>query len=146
VLAKIAPKSKRWTVAAPLPGGEVERLAGENGQDAFKRWLINLTQTYENYDPNLIKRLGHTLGTATEPLLAAGLGENLGGVFEAELQHFRDAEWASSADDVLWRRTKLGLHLDAAAKARVAAWFGEAAPADDGIEAPTHRFAVPGAD
>lgn len=146
VLAKIAPKSKRWTAAAPLPGGEVERLAGENGQDAFKRWLINLTQTYENYDPNLIKRLGHTLGTATEPLLAAGLGENLGGVFEAELQHFRDAEWASSADDVLWRRTKLGLHLDAAAKARVAAWFGEAAPADDGIEAPTHRFAVPGAD
>ena len=146
VLAKIAPKSKRWTAAAPLPGGEVERLAGENGQDAFKRWLINLTQTYENYDPNLIKRLGHTLGTATEPLLTAGLGENLGGVFEAELQHFRDAEWASSADDVLWRRTKLGLHLDAAAKARVAAWFGEAAPADDGIEAPTHRFAVPGAD
>jgi glycerol-3-phosphate dehydrogenase len=144
VLAKIAPRTKKWTATAPLPGGGVERLVGENGQAAFKRWLENLTQAYENYDPKLIKRLGHTLGTATESLLAGGLGDNLGGVFEAELQHFRDAEWAASADDVLWRRTKLGLHLDAGAKSRVAAWFGEAAPADDGIAAPTHRFAVPG--
>nr|WP_295660133.1 glycerol-3-phosphate dehydrogenase [Polymorphobacter sp.] len=146
VLAKIAPKSKKWTATAPLPGGQVERLAGENGQAAFHRWLSHLTLAYENYDPRLIKRLGHTLGTATEALLANGLGDNLGGVFEAELQHFRDAEWATTADDVLWRRTKLGLHLDTAAKARVAAWFGEAAPSDDGIEAATHRFAVPGAD
>jgi len=146
VLAKIAPKSKTWTANAPLPGGTVTRLDGENGQAAFKRWLGHLTQAYENYDPKLIERLGHTLGTATEALLAGGLGENLGGVFEAELQHFRDAEWATTADDVLWRRTKLGLHLDATAKARVAAWFGEAAPLDDGIEAATHRFAVPGAD
>jgi len=146
VLARIAPATKNWTATASLPGGRVERLPGENGQAAFKRWLVNLTQAYENYDPRLVERLGHTLGTATEALLAGGLGDNLGGVFEAELQHFRDAEWASSADDVLWRRTKLGLHLEPAAKARVAAWFGEAAPADDGIEAPTHRFAVPGAE
>jgi glycerol-3-phosphate dehydrogenase len=146
VLAKIVPRSKKWTATAPLPGGQVERLAGENGQAAFHRWLTHLTQAYENYDPRLIKRLGHTLGTAAEALLANGLGDNLGGVFEAELQHFRDAEWATTADDVLWRRTKLGLHLDAAAKARVAAWFGEASPPDDGIEATTHRFAVPGQD
>ncbi len=145
VLAKIAPRTKRWTATAPLPGGDVPRLGGENGQAAFRRWLTNLTQAYENYDPKLIRRLAHTLGTAAEPLLAAGLGDNFGGVFEAELQRFRDAEWAIIADDVLWRRTKLGLHLDAAAKARIAAWFGEAAPAADGIDAATHRFAVPGA-
>ena len=144
VLKKIAPKTKKWTASAPLPGGDVPRLAGENGQHAFKRWLTTLTQSHENYDPKLIRRLAHTLGTAAEGLLASGLGDNLGGVFEAELQHFREREWAATADDVLWRRTKLGLHLDARAKARVAAWFGEAA-SDDGIDVPTHRFAVPGA-
>ena len=144
VLRKIAPKTKKWTATAPLPGGDVPRLAQENGQAAFKRWLDNLTQAHENYDPKLVRRLARALGTAAEPLLAGGLGDNLGGVFEAELDYFRDAEWATTADDVLWRRTKLGLHLDARAKARVAAWFGEAA-SDDGIDVPTHRFAVPGA-
>lgn len=143
VLAKIAPKTKRWTAHAPLPGGDVPRLGGENGQDAFKRWVINLAQAHENYDPKLVRRLAHTFGSAAEALLAGGLGDNLGGVFEAELARFRDAEWASTADDVLWRRTKLGLHLDAATKARVAAWFGEAAT-DDGIDPMTPRFAVPG--
>jgi glycerol-3-phosphate dehydrogenase len=47
------------------------------------------------------------------------------------LRYLRDHEWARSADDVLWRRSKLGLHLDAAARARVAAWWqgnAEAAP------------------
>ncbi len=129
VLAKVAPRTKRWTATAPLPGGDVPRLAGENGQAAFTRWLAALTRAHEDYDPKLIRRLAQTLGTAAEPLLASGLGANLGGVFEAELAHFRDAEWARSADDVLWRRTKLGLHLDAAAKARVAEWFGDADPA-----------------
>jgi D-serine deaminase-like pyridoxal phosphate-dependent protein len=52
-------------------------------------------------------------------------------------------EWATTADDVLWRRTKLGLHLDPEARARVAAWFGEDAPmSETGYAAPTHRFAV----
>ena len=143
VLKVVAPKTKRWTADAPLPGGAVPRAKGENGQDAFKRWLATLTQTHADYDPKLIRRLARTLGTAAEPLFANGLGENLGGVFEAELAHFRDSEWATTADDVLWRRTKLGLHLDAATKARVAAWFGEAVR-DDGIAPATHRFAVPG--
>ena len=143
VMKVVAPKTRQWTATAPLPGGDIPRHGKENGQTAFKRWLGELMQAHENYDPQLIRRLAHTLGTAAEPLLAAGLGDNLGGVFEAELAHFRDVEWATTAADVLWRRTKLGLHLDAAAKARVAAWFGEAAPADDGIDAARHRFAVP---
>ncbi len=144
VLKMVAPTSRPWTAQAPLPGGDVPRLAGENGQTAFKRWLGNLVQAQENYDPKLVRRLAHTVGTAAETLLTDGLGDNLGGIFEAELAHFRDAEWATTAADVLWRRTKLGLHLDAAAKGRVAEWFGEAAPADDGIDPTTHRFAVPG--
>jgi len=128
VLKVVAPTTKRWTATVPLPGGDVLRGAGENGQVAFKRWLAALTVEHGDYDPKLVRRLARTLGTAAAPLLAGGLGANLGGVFEAELAHFRDAEWATTADDVLWRRTKLGLHLDAATQDRVARWFGEVPP------------------
>ena len=46
--------------------------------------------------------------------------DDFGGLFEAELQRFVDVEWARTAEDVLWRRTKLGLHVDAANQARIA--------------------------
>jgi glycerol-3-phosphate dehydrogenase len=45
------------------------------------------------------------------------------GVFAAELAYLRDHEWAQTADDVLWRRSKLGLHLDAAQQHAIAAWL-----------------------
>jgi glycerol-3-phosphate dehydrogenase len=143
VLKRIAPGTKRWTAGAPLPGGGVERLANENGQDAFKRWLTNLTAAEANYDPKLIRRLAMTLGTATEALLANGLGANVGGMFEAELDHYVRNEWATTADDVLWRRTKMGLHIGNAGKAAVAEWFGESAPIASEDLPTTHRFATP---
>jgi glycerol-3-phosphate dehydrogenase len=144
VLKAIAPKSQPWTATAVLPGSDVERLAGETGQAAFKRWLVNLVAAQENYDPGLVKRLAMTLGTAAEPLLAGGLGANLGGVFEAELDHYARNEWATCADDVLWRRTKLGLHIGSAGRAEVARWFGEAAAPVAQDMPVTHRFATPG--
>jgi glycerol-3-phosphate dehydrogenase len=86
-----------------------------------------------------------TLGTAAEGLLDQGLGANVGGLFEAELDHYVRAEWATSADDVLWRRTKMGLHIGPAGRTAVAGWFGETA-AVAGIDEPVrHRFATPGA-
>jgi glycerol-3-phosphate dehydrogenase len=144
VMKRIAPASTPWTASAPLPGGDVERLSGETGQDAFKRWLTNLTALESNYDPKLIKRLAITIGTPTEKLLADGLGANIGGMFEAELDHYVRNEWATTADDVLWRRTKMGLHVGNSGKAAIAAWFGEAAqPAGEDLPV-THRFATPG--
>ena len=122
------------------------RLAGETGQAAFARWLENLTLAHADYDPKIVKRLAYTLGTACEPLLAGGLGTNLGGVFEAELAHYAANEWATTSEDVLWRRTKLGLHLDRDAKAKVAAWFGEASAPVDDVPALGHRFATPGGE
>jgi glycerol-3-phosphate dehydrogenase len=122
----------------------MERLPGEDGQAAFKRWLANLVAREENYDPKIVKRLARTLGTAADPLLANGLGANIGGMFEAELQHYREHEWATTSDDVLWRRSKMGLHIGAAGRAEVARWFGEAVgPVEE--DAPVgHRFATPG--
>jgi glycerol-3-phosphate dehydrogenase len=127
VMKRIAPHTRPWTATAALPGGNVERLGGETGQAAFARWLDRLTAAKANYDPKLIKRLAMTVGTATEELLAHGLGANIGGMFEAELDHFVRNEWATTAEDVLWRRTKMGLHLDAAGRAAVADWFASRA-------------------
>ena len=145
VLKQLAPGTTPWTSTAPLPGSDIERLAGDTGQTAFKRWVDNLVSAQENYDPKLVKRLAMTLGTAAEPLLKRGLGENLGGIFEAELEHYVQNEWATCSDDVLWRRTKLGLHIGNAGRAAVANWFGEAAIVVEADAPVTHRFATPGA-
>jgi glycerol-3-phosphate dehydrogenase len=143
VLHRILPGSRAWTADTPLPGGAIERRRGEHGQAAFKRWLDQLQAREAHYDPAIIRRLAHTFGAPAEALLAGGLGHNLGGVFEAELDYYRSHEWAMSSADVLWRRTKLGLHLDAAAQADVAHWFGER-PAELRDRRAGHRFARPG--
>ncbi len=123
VLAKLFPKTRRWTHEAPLPGGDVPRGKGTAQQD-FARWLADTKASHPLYDPAIIDRMAHLYGTETVALLDSGLGKNLGGVFEAELQHMQDREWAQTAEDALWRRSKLGLHLPEDARARVAAFFG----------------------
>ncbi|QMW22274.1 glycerol-3-phosphate dehydrogenase [Sandaracinobacteroides saxicola] len=124
VLKTLYPKTKPWTATAPLPGGDVPVASGETAQAAFARWLADVVAAHPDYDPAIIRRLARLYGTETEGLLAGGLGEPMGGMFEAELAHMREREWARTADDMLWRRSKMGLHLDAAAKAKVAAWAG----------------------
>jgi glycerol-3-phosphate dehydrogenase len=55
---------------------------------------------------------------------AAALGaEVLPGLHERELAYLRDEEWARTAEDVLWRRSKLGLGLPADAVARLQDWL-----------------------
>ena len=54
----------------------------------------------------------------------ADLGAEIApGVFEAELRYLRDVEFARTGEDVLWRRSKLGLHLKEADREAIARWF-----------------------
>lgn len=69
-------------------------------------------------------------GTLAAELLgdARGQGE-LGryfgaGLYERELVWFREREWAMTAEDMLWRRSKAGLHLPAAARQEIKTWLG----------------------
>lgn len=124
VLKAVAPASRRWTSGAPLPGGDIPRAKGSTPDRDFDLWLGALVAANPDYDPDIVRRLGRLWGTEAEPMLAEGLGTSLGGLFEAELRHMMDREWAREPEDVLWRRTRLGLHLDAAAKARIAAAMG----------------------
>jgi glycerol-3-phosphate dehydrogenase len=122
-LGRIAPKTQRWTAHQPLPGSDFPRHPGFTGQQAWARWRDDLRLRHTDYDPRIVDRLARLYGTRAESMLDGGLGENLGGVFTAELEHMVAAEWAKTAEDALWRRSKLGLHISDGGKAAVAAWF-----------------------
>nr|WP_232109498.1 glycerol-3-phosphate dehydrogenase [Pseudomonas juntendi] len=101
-----------WTATAPLPGGEhmttaqalLEQLLARHGWlpvDIAKRWA----NTYGN-------RVWQLLDGVTGP---DDLGQAIGGgLFAREVDYLCEAEWATTADDILWRRTKLGLFTRAA--------------------------------
>ncbi|WBX83357.1 glycerol-3-phosphate dehydrogenase [Sphingosinicella microcystinivorans] len=123
VLGRLFPESGRWTAEQPLPGSDFPRLPGFTGQQAWTKWREDLRLKHGDYDPQIVDRLARLYGTRADTMLERGLGENLGGVFTAELEHMVAEEWAQTADDALWRRSKLGLHLSDDAKAAVAEWF-----------------------
>ncbi len=113
-----------WTRGATLPGGDIP------GGD-FESFQSEQLRRYSFAPDNLIRRLCRSYGTRVERILGGArrlddLGQEVAPrVYEAELQLMRDEEWARTADDALWRRSKLGLHLDEEGRQRVRAWFGE---------------------
>ena len=117
-----------WTAGHCLPGGDIgagqATVGGANdvvGQ--FERHVRSLQLRHPNLTPALCRRLARAYGSRAEKLLAAPLGAEVApGLFEAELHYLHRVEWACSADDVLWRRSKLGLHYTEAQRAAVAAW------------------------
>jgi glycerol-3-phosphate dehydrogenase len=72
------------------------------------------------FEPAFIERLVRRYGSLTGEVLGdarreADLGQSLGGgLTEREVRYLSEREWAHSAEDVLWRRTKCGLHMNAA--------------------------------
>jgi glycerol-3-phosphate dehydrogenase len=94
-----------------LPGGDL----AHDGIDAFvatsrRRWPF----LSEAHATRLVRaygtRIGRVLGSAAS---LADLGPNLGGdLTGAEVRYLMAHEWAQTADDVLWRRSKLGLRLN----------------------------------
>ena len=108
-----------WTASAPLPGGDV----GEAGYDA---WFAGLAARRPGFAAGDLTRLARRYGTRTETLLGdaktvADLGAHLGGnLSEREVRFLQREEWAMTADDVLWRRTKTGLHLTSEDRVRTA--------------------------
>ncbi len=99
-----------WTAASPLPGGDIA------GGD-FDGFLRDLQRQRPGFDAAFLRRLARRHGSDTDTVLGEArnktdLGRDLGhGLTEREVLYMRDHEWARAADDVLWRRTKVGLHL-----------------------------------
>jgi glycerol-3-phosphate dehydrogenase len=103
-------KGPGWTATAPLPGG---------GFDAqgFDAEVEGLRAAYKFLEPRHARRLVRLYGTCAHELLGsahslADLGRNFGAdLHEAEIRYLVEREWAVTAEDVLWRRTKRGLKL-----------------------------------
>lgn len=97
-----------WTANSHLPGGDFP--AGQ--LDAL---TVDVQRSYPWLDPAHARRFVLTYGTRVSDILsdtnsAEALGEHFGhGLYECELRYLTTQEWAQTAEDVLWRRTKLGL-------------------------------------
>ena len=114
-LAKLAPffpkASGKWTARVALPGGDFP-------VDGVEALIAQLGATYPFLSPRLARRLVRTYGTEAFRLLGdakslSDLGRDFGaGLTEAEVNWLVRNEYALSAQDILWRRTKLGLHMN----------------------------------
>ena len=98
-----------WTATAPLPGGDFVGGLAELEAEMARRhpWLpaSQRSRLVRSYGTELESMLGGATGPAD-------LGPELGaGLTQRELDWLRQEEWARTAEDVLWRRTKLGLHM-----------------------------------
>ena len=135
-LAPLLGNSKTtWTADAPLPGGDMP------GAD-FERFLQGLRQQYPWSPEALARRWARAYGTRVAKLIgqAAGLeqlgAELLPGLYEAELRYLVNEEWATRSEDILWRRSKLKLHLPAHAAEVIDAWLlGQAAAREQRLTA-----------
>lgn len=120
-------KGGDWTGTAPLPGGDFPMT----GADAL---IADLAQRYPFLAPGVAERLIRLYGTRAATFLKdaaspADLGEDFGhGLTAAEVDYLVDHEWARSAEDVLWRRTKLGLRFSPEQTARLAVYCAERMP------------------
>ncbi len=126
-LEKLAPYlpqglAPAWTADTPLPGGDMPNAD-------FAVWAAWFKAKAPFLPPDLADRLARDYGTRALAILGAAasladLGENFGaGLTRAEVDYLVAAEWAEQADDVLWRRSKLGLRLSPAQVAHLAAYL-----------------------
>ncbi len=100
-----------WTRKVPLPGGNLGNLQIET-------FITSMQEKYAFLPPQLIKRYACAYGTRIAILLnqvttLQDLGKEIcPDLYECEVKYLCQYEWASTAQDILWRRTKLGLYAD----------------------------------
>jgi len=111
-----------WTETAKLPGGDMP--------DAdFDRFFGTVKARWPFLPEPLAFRLSRAYGTRIEELLGkaasmADMGEDFGGgLTGAEVDYLARWEWAQTAEDILWRRSKLGLHVPPGAAQRIDAYL-----------------------
>lgn len=108
------------TAREPLPGGDFSD---------DKLLLAQIQQRFPWLEASLCQRFVRTYGTLTLQLLAGKndvkeLGQRFAeGLWQAEVDYLVQHEWATTADDILWRRTKLGLTCSSAEKNKLSAYL-----------------------
>jgi len=116
------PRKPAWTHAEALPGGDLEGRS-------FRGLLLDYRRRFPRLPKLWVARLLRRHGVLAEEIIGdareeRGLGRNFGGgLYERELDYLVRHEWAREAEDVLWRRTKCGLHMSTAQKMEVHDWL-----------------------
>jgi glycerol-3-phosphate dehydrogenase len=119
--AFLPPMQPQWTKQAVLPGGDLP-------PGGLAAWIAELAGRYPAFPMELLRGLVRRHGTRVKAILgdakdSAALGEDFGhGLTAAEIDYLVREEWARTGDDVLWRRTKCGLGMTDAQRARVVAY------------------------
>jgi len=116
-------KKGAWTHRAALPGSDF----GPAGRETTRAELL---ARYPALPLALVRAVfrrhgAHAPRVLGDSRIAGDLGEDFGGALTArEVDYLREHEWARTAEDVLWRRTKAGLHMTEPQRARVARYLG----------------------
>jgi len=111
-----------WTGKAPLPGGDMDVSAVAALSAQLMRKYPFLAAAHAN-------RLAHAYGTRAGRVLgeaksASDLGQRFGAnLTEAEVRYLMSQEWACTAEDIVWRRSKLGLRLTTLEIAAIDDWI-----------------------
>ena len=125
VLEKLAPhlpsrhgRPPGWTGRTSLPGGDF-------ATSQFDEIVAGLASNYPFLPRNLATRFVRAYGLKAYDLLGSArsmddLGQQFGALTAAEIHYLRDHEWAETAEDILWRRSKLGLRMSAEQRRAVA--------------------------
>lgn len=101
-----------WTLKAILPGGDI------NNNRNMAAFITTLENKYDFLPQTLINRLATHYGSKVHEMLGnakniKALGTHMGhDIYAAELDYVITHEWVTCAEDFIWRRTRLGLHID----------------------------------
>jgi glycerol-3-phosphate dehydrogenase len=117
-LQAVLPCGPAWTGSAPLPGGDIP--------DAdFDRFEAGFASAHPFLPPKLALRLARAYGSKAVTVLGGAtsleaMGRDFGGgLHQCEIDYLAAHEWAQTADDILWRRSKLGLKMPPGAAAEI---------------------------
>lgn len=108
----IGKKAAAWTDGATLPGGDM--IEGD-----FTEFVADVAAMYPWLEGDTLLRMARAYGTWMPRILGSATGPSQlgkdfgGGLYEAEVEYLRNVEWARTSEDILWRRSKLGLHVGA---------------------------------
>jgi glycerol-3-phosphate dehydrogenase len=123
-LSAYFPRKPAWTHTEPLPGGDLGGLS-------FRQLLLQYRGRYPHLPKNWLARLLRRHGSLAEEIIGSAqeesdLGRNFGGgLYGCELEYLVRNEWARDPSDVLWRRTKCGLHMSVPEQLKVRDWMAE---------------------
>ena len=115
-----------WTAGAPLPGGDFPA-------DGFDALVAELAQAAPMLGSDQARRLARAYGTRAREIVAGvrtreDWGRSFGhDLTEREVRYLIEQEWARTAEDVLWRRSKLGLRLTPDEILALDSWMAQAA-------------------